>query len=121
AFVLWKQNQEHEIMLLPMTGGQPRMVVKGFGSPEWSPDGRHLYLTRPVDPDAIPRVNELVRVSLDGGDPEPMGIAMDQLSDLAVHAPSNRIAFSAGHRQSELWLMENFLSGVRAATAASGR
>lgn len=122
AFVLWRQDEDNDIMVLPMTGGEPRSIAAGrIGMPEWGPDGRHVYLTRDVDPDALPRVTELMRVSVDGGEPEPMGFAMEQLTDLRVHAASGRIAFTAGQPQAELWVMEGFLASTAATASANGR
>lgn len=53
------------------------------------------------------------RVSVDGGDPRPVGIAMIGLRDLSMHPDGPRLAFTAGWPVQELWVGENFLADLK--------
>ena len=58
------------IKVLPATGGTARTVVDAGGSfPAWSADGRSLYYVRGG---AGSRLGALMRISVDGGQPETM-------------------------------------------------
>lgn len=75
----------------------------------WAPDSRHLIYapTRRGD-----KRIEIKRVSIDGGPPEDLGLALEGVwpYGLSVHPDGLRIAFTAGSSpQEELWVMENFL------------
>jgi len=52
---------------------------------------------------------ELWRISLEGGKPEKVGLAMKRLRELRVHPDGRQIVFAAGGRKTEVWVMENFL------------
>jgi hypothetical protein len=56
---------------------------------------------------------EVVRVAVAGGDPEPIGLEMEALNHLRVHPDGRRLAFVAGYSSAELWVMEDFLPGMR--------
>jgi len=61
----------HAIKVLPATGGTARTIVDPGGRlPAWSADGSSLYYVRDRERDS-PRYT-LMRVSVDGGRPEPM-------------------------------------------------
>lgn len=105
------------LLLVPVEGGTPRELLRlpepgvfNFGM-AWSADGRHVLFVRP-------RSNfskgELWRVAVDSGESSPVGLVMDGLSDVRVHPDGRRIAFVGGPLKSEVWVMENFLPGLRA-------
>jgi hypothetical protein len=54
----------------------------------------------------------LWRISIEGGEPQKMGLAMARFWDISAHPDGQQLAFSSyGPTQPmpELWVMENFL------------
>jgi Tol biopolymer transport system component len=109
------------LMVMPAVGGEARELLRVL-EPEfipplglaWTSDGRHvLFRTGRVD-DPDQRC-ELWRISVDGGKPEKVGLAMKRLRELRVHPDGRRIVFAAGSRKTEVWVMENFLPELKAA------
>jgi len=99
--------------IVPAGGGKGREVLR---LPEegtfmlalaWSADSRYvLYGTaRPGE-----KTQHLWRVPAAGGEPQNLGLAMEDLQEMRVHPDGRRIAFSAGKPgTSEIWVMENLL------------
>ena len=79
---------------------------------DWTPDGRYVIFGKGYNSIQKPMV-ELWRISADGGEPQRLGIAMDQIAGLRVHPDGRRIAFTAGQTKSEVWVMENFLPAAQ--------
>ena len=75
---------------------------------DWTPDGGAViftkWITKPNEPMA------LWRVSIHGGDPQPLGLSMPGIRDVSVHPNGRKITFTAGWPLNELWVMENFLT-----------
>ena len=87
-----------------------RLILEG-----WSSDGQHLLVIRwetPAQPTSSslgadpPRV--LWRVPIRGGDPVPL-LSMEGLRDISFHPDGRQIAFNAGWKRYEFWVMENIL------------
>ena len=81
--------------------------------PAWTPDGKYIVFTKrhPEDQDK----SELWRISVQGGEPEKLGLAMVQFYYLNFHPDGTRLAFSSygpSPKEAELWVMENFLSKI---------
>jgi len=100
------------LRVIPATGGEAREVWR-FEQPDWnpapldwSPDARHLYVFRLTSRGSL---CSLWRVSVEGGQAEDLGVAIREPRGLSVHPDGRQIAFSAGQRHREVWLMENFL------------
>ena len=73
----------------------------------WSPDGRHVLFVERADAKSR---NELWRVSVQGGQPERLGLAADGLHVPRVNPDGTRITYSSGSFDSyEIWVLENFL------------
>ncbi|MBI4408515.1 MAG: PD40 domain-containing protein [Gemmatimonadetes bacterium] len=125
AFVSWHggtPTRPHDAMVIPLEGGEPRKVASAqMRSLRWGPDGRHLLFVELIDLFSLQSPTRLMRVSVDGGDPEPLGFTSEDIQDVRVHAPSRRIAFTAGRPQAELWIMSNFLRSARAKSAGASR
>ncbi len=94
-------------------GGPSRELAKASGSEmirfqDWTPDGGAViftkWITKPNEPMA------LWRVSIHGGDPQPLGLSMPGIRDVSVHPNGRKITFTAGWPMNELWVMENFLT-----------
>ncbi|UCC82138.1 MAG: PD40 domain-containing protein [Gemmatimonadota bacterium] len=102
---------ERSLMLMPATGGVPRelhrfQTEKNYNVFDitWSVDGRYLLYVRPWD-GAV----ELWRVPGVGGEPEKLDLSANRISKIRFHPDGRRIAFEAGSRGAEIWVMENFL------------
>lgn len=55
----------------------------------------------------------LWRISVEGGEAEPLDVTTTRPIDLAVHPDRHRIAFRAYDRLDELWVLGDFLgSGI---------
>ena len=93
--------------LLRMSGKE-RFILAG-----WLPDDRTLLVARwenrpnrlPDEPDPA----TLWRVPINGGNPVSTGLTMDGLRDVSIHPDGRRIAFNAGWKRGEQWVMENLL------------
>jgi Tol biopolymer transport system component len=86
-----------------------RIVVHG-----WTADGLSVLVARWVElaPDAPPptRMATLWRVPVSGAAPVSTGLTMDAIRDVSVHPDGRRIAFNAGFKRSEHWVLENLLA-----------
>ena len=91
---------------MPSSGGTARELLR-VTEPEslaelaWTPDGRWLLFGRARGDPQLRREEPsfaLWRISAEGGDPEPLGLAMDglQLQGLRIHPDGRRLAFTAG-------------------------
>lgn len=110
------------LTLMPSAGGTPRelwrikegeVFVSGV---EWAAGGKYLLFSKgPSQPgrdSALPlwsKTPELWRISVDGGEPQRIGLATQNRGTLAIHADGRQIAFTAGQTKEEVWVMENFL------------
>jgi Tol biopolymer transport system component len=73
---------------------------------DWMPDGESiLYIKGSA---LTPEQRELWQVSVDDKSPKKIG-DFEGMSRLSVHPDGRQIAFSALKRQTEIWVMENFL------------
>jgi len=112
------------LRIAPSAGGEMREVLRLPGTkplpfPDrrswlvWTPDGRHLLFARPKD-----EATELWRISVEGGEPQNLGLTMKKMESLSIHPDGRRIAFTGpGPRPgAEVWVMENFLP-----TSTAGR
>ena len=55
-------------------------------------------------------VSGLWRISAEGGEPQRLELAVDNLrATPTVHPDGQRIAFTAGQHKAEVWVMENVL------------
>jgi Tol biopolymer transport system component len=99
---------------IKVLGGGPTRELVRVPGPElmvfqdWTPDGMAVLFTRwsPTISDQV----SLWRVSIYGGDPQPLGLSMIGLRDVSVHPDGTKITFTAGWPVNELWAMENFLN-----------
>lgn len=105
------------VMLLSTTnGGEPRKLFqqdKTISSMTWSADGRFLFYGKKRDAEST--VNEVWRISVEGGEPKKLDLAMNMLMHLRMHPAGRKIAFTASIRPqaSEIWVMENFLPWIQ--------
>lgn len=104
------------LMVMPVAGGEARELLR-VRLPErisqlaWTHDGRDFLFGKGRLRDGNPGF-ELWKVRAEGGEPEPLGLAMEGLNlyGLSVHPDGRRIAFTAGTaRRDEVWVLENAL------------
>ncbi|MFQ6070871.1 MAG: tetratricopeptide repeat protein [Candidatus Aminicenantales bacterium] len=122
AFMTHKKHEGDYIgvlMTLPVEGGEPREVAKIIGAGEgswviaWTPDSRDIIYgkdLRAPDSRQLAQSCELWKVSIDEGKPRRLWEKRGSLKFLSVHPDGQRVAFSSGTWQVEIWVMENFLS-----------
>ena len=102
----------NSLLLVPSHGGDPRELVR-IKQPDrftasfaWSPDGNFLYFARHSDAGT-----EVMRISVRGGPPEPIGLRMPMIRNLSIHPDGKHIVFEAGESNAtELWALDGFLS-----------
>jgi Tol biopolymer transport system component len=95
-------------------GGTVRELVRATESDlimfqDWTPDGAAVLFTRWIA-DKPGSNYALWRVSVHGGDPQPLGLSMPSVRDVSVHPDGAKITFTSGYPKHELWVMENFLA-----------
>ncbi len=81
----------------------------GIITPAWSADGRYIYFYTVRLSGSL---DDLYRVSVNGGEPQKIGLAMAGFRHFSVHPDGQRIAFSSeglNPHESQVWAMENFL------------
>jgi Tol biopolymer transport system component len=101
---------------IPVAGGPPRELVKSKDSASgvntkyvWSPDGKSLLLFMDASK-GKEKKKEIWYVPAEGGDPQSLGLTMDENpSSVSLHPDGRRLAFSFSHPSAEIWVMENFL------------
>jgi Tol biopolymer transport system component len=102
------------VEVMPAAGGPSREVFRPVG-PEgstgslrhaltWTPDQRFLLWVRGD--------GSLWKVPAAGGQPEKVGIPMENIKNLAVHPDGRQFVFDAATEEPtrEIWALENFLS-----------
>ncbi len=92
----------------------------GIITPAWSADGRYIYFysVGPLDNS----LDNLHRVSVDGGEPQKIDLTMARFRHLSAHPDGQRIAFSSqgtNPAESQVWVMENFLPKTKEAQAGN--
>ena len=117
AFIARGDDPNWAVIVMPAEGGSPRELLRvqqpDFLRPNgltWMPDGHHLLVSKFNGPSGP--ITELLRVPVEGGDAQKLGLAMERIEFGDVHPDGQRIAFSSGQRKDsvrEVWVMENFL------------
>jgi Tol biopolymer transport system component len=108
------------LKVLPADGGEARDVLRGVemplpGSVAWTPDGLSLLFTRTPGPRSSR--TELWRVPVQGGEPEKLDLADDNIRELRLHPDGRHIAYTAGKDRQEVWALSNFLPAAEATVA----
>ena len=104
------------LRIAPSAGGETREVfrlpmaeIPPFPDGAWlvgTPDGRHLLFARRKD-----EATELWRISVEGGEPQNLGLAMGKIEHLSIHPDGRSVAFTGPGPTlgPEVWVMENIL------------
>ena len=102
-----------KIKILPVKGGEPRTLYtfkKGEwpSAIAWTPDGQNILFS--IEKTFGQKYMEsLWNISIEGGEPQEIGLNMDSIKHLRIHPDGQHIAFASGKRNEEIWVMENFL------------
>ncbi len=110
------------LKVMPAAGGEPLELMRLRISPDstppyiyahgglaWTPDSAHLLFWRWRSWEVGDMFVELWRISAEGGEPENLGLAMEDVTGLCIHPDGRRIAFHDHHEVFETWVIENFL------------
>jgi WD40 repeat protein len=116
AFVQRDAHQNKDIInVVSASGGNPKKicildlnkyVIQDLA---WSPDNRFILFS---SLDRQERKWKLMRVPVEGGEFEKLGISMAGISYVSFHPNGQQIAFSckgSTKKPPEIWVMENFL------------
>jgi Tol biopolymer transport system component len=117
AFHVGNPDQPPVIKVVLTAGGEAREILRNVDwlSVAWSHDGKHMLFLR-----YLKTGRELWRKPVDGGDPEKLGLILDdnrRISSLMVSPDGQSLVFDANKNRNEIWVMENFLpkTGTKAA------
>jgi len=101
------------LMIMPAEGGEVRERLKSkqyIDNLVWMRDGRNMLMVR--ESESGPP--QLWSVPIDGGEPQPSGLAMRGLYSIPVHPDGRRIAFiNSKEPQQEVWVIKNLLSAPK--------
>lgn len=118
AFAAFNNKGESTLAVAQGNGGQSRILLtlkapERFQRPPnqgwlwWTPDERYILFVKKPN---LKAAAELWRIAADGGQPQYLGLAMEDLHDLRLNPDGRQLAFTAGSkRKPEIWVMENFL------------
>jgi Tol biopolymer transport system component len=106
---LLSDKPANAVVVTVLDGGAVREVVRGqpgeyVSFEDWTSDGQAVLFLK-----WSKTSNSLWRVSIHGGDPEPLGLAMERLRDVRMNPQGTKITYTAGVPWQELWVLENFL------------
>jgi Tol biopolymer transport system component len=73
----------------------------------WAPDGRHVLVARNRD-----KGSELLRVAVESGEVERLGVTGEWIDGLAIHPAGNRIAYGTYVQEDQIWVMENLKAAL---------
>jgi Tol biopolymer transport system component len=105
------QHAPYSLAVITTNRGELKQLLtvqspEWIGKVTWTPDGSQLLFIRRTAGPAESKKAELWRISAEGGEPVSMGLSA---SGVSIHPDGRRIAFTAGDRTNDVWVMENFL------------
>jgi Tol biopolymer transport system component len=106
------------LLLAHLTDGRVRELAtvdaSGNGSTvqaiEWDPDGRHVLVLQSRD-----KGSEFLRVAVEGGELEQLGVVSEPIREFAIHPAGDRIAYTTHVQEDQIWVMENLKAVLEAA------
>ena len=115
------------VLVMPAAGGEVRELVRIDEKeadyrvwPSWTPDGRHVVFAKGLDGKTHRNV-QVWRVAAEGGEPQRLGLTVQDLSSLRLHPDGRRVAIETWTGSVEVWAMENFLPKAAAAPTAKAK
>jgi len=107
------------LWIMPVQGGNARELLRLNGHESirrdglvWTPDGRRLLFAKSVETDRYASRLELWRISPRDGEPYQIAILApdtafgDASAGLSIHPDGKNIAFHAGRRKPEVWVLD---------------
>jgi len=113
------------VLVMDTSGGAPRELIRetrhedqfgepvddrdylgSFGQVMWSPDGQHILFIKAT---TSGEGAELWGVPEEGGDAVLLGSELPAIRSWATHPDGRQMVYMTGRRESEVWVMENFL------------
>lgn len=121
AVIFVDPDQSTALRLIPTAGGAAREVVRlrvpervhYFGGLSWTPDGTRLLFVKSRDDH-----RELWQVDVESGRAAPTGLSVPGLQYVRLHPDGRTLAYSAGERREEVWVIENLLGSLPAAAGS---
>jgi Tol biopolymer transport system component len=108
------------IRIMPAAGGETRDLLRGILENDayvsrhaWTPDGKTILFVKRTT-SAKEDKHELWQIPSVGGEPKKINIGME-VREMQLHPDGRRIVFTSGNTLKEIWVMENFLPGLKAA------
>jgi Tol biopolymer transport system component len=118
------EDRSLALRVLPASGGESREVVRIPGDEanyrvwtSWTQDGRQLIFARGQKGRATRNV-QVWRVAAEGGEPQRLGLTVDELWWLRLHPDGRRLAIGTYKTSAETWVLENFLPKAASTTTA---
>jgi Tol biopolymer transport system component len=112
-------NNFAELHVSPVAGGDSREIYRvvedgSLDSVSWMPDGRHVIVVRSKPGPTTQR--ETLLVPAGGGAPKVLDLPTTVSERIDVSSDGKRMAFVAGERRQEVWLLENYLTAPTTAS-----
>ncbi len=106
------------LMIMPASGGKPHELLKLQDSGRikaiaWTSDGEYILFTKEEK-----KGTSLWQIAPEGGESQRLWESEKDLRGLRIHPDRQQIAFYNIKRNSEVWVMENFLPGALVAKPA---
>ena len=126
AFQVVEPARQTTTRLVPTVGGTARDLINlrapdgvySFGGLSWTPDGKRVLFVKARN--GTDR-REVWHVDVESGRAEPTGLSAPGLQYVRLHPDGRQLAYSAGKRQEEIWVIEHFLPPARARAATAAR
>ena len=110
-------DQPPVIKVIPTAGGEALEILRAVDwlSVAWSHDGKYILFL-----EYLKTGREVWRKPIDGGDPEKLGLILDdnrRVTSLMVSPDGRSLVFDANRNENEVWVLENFLPEPEVAQA----
>lgn len=101
-----------------MDGGETRELLRAtkpeslaaYGGPTWTPDSASVLILKQIFEDDPSKGQELWLVPIEDGEPRKLDINVDDWKlNLRLDPNGKQIAFIAGRRSEEVWVLENLI------------
>jgi hypothetical protein len=120
AWAEWTRTKEAlrwSLMMTSVKGGAIRELLKldnpaylsAAFSIAWTPDGQHILVSKFTGTETH---SEILRLSLNGEEPQSLGVGMDRIHFGDIHKDGRLVAFYSGQqkgRAREIWALGGFL------------
>jgi Tol biopolymer transport system component len=90
---------------------QDTSLMPVYRYPVWSKDGRHIFFA--TAPPKGKQHGDIWSIAADGGEPQPLGIAMNEISDLDLHPDGKQLVFANSEWRDEIWVAKNLFSSSK--------